>query len=123
MSAPILNFSTDRNKISSQTGYDSITVVFSSDIPYQKFECRATKNEDEYGVGKGELITSFSHTPAETIRSFEIYDDFLLKGDGLYRISLFAQSEDGVWNDDTGFLTAENELFLTSSLEKFFCQR
>lgn len=98
MSAPVLTFSVSGNKISSVEGHDSISVTFSSDIPYKSFECRATKVGNAWGVGIGTLIASFSQTPANTERQFDIYDDYLLNGDGEYRITLLAQGEDGEWN-------------------------
>lgn len=98
MAAPRLTFSVSGHKISSVIGHDSIQVEFSSDISYVAFECRATKVGEEWGVGKGSLIASFSQTPANTSRSFDIYDEYLLNGDGEYRISLLAQSETGEWN-------------------------
>lgn len=101
MAAPELTFSITGNKISAVSGFDSITVTFSSDIAYTAFECRATKSGEDWGRGKGALIASFSQTPAGTQRTFEVYDDFLLSGDGEYRISLFAQGADGSWNIST----------------------
>lgn len=98
MSAPTLTFSISGNKISSVAGYDSISVQFSSDSIYKNFECRATKAGDPWGVGRGALIASFSQTPANTPRQFDIYDDYLLNGDGKYRISLLAQGTNGEWN-------------------------
>lgn len=97
MSVPALTFSTTGTKISSVSGYDRIVVTFTADGPYKSFECRATKSGESYGVGVGTLIASFSQTPANTSRSFDIYDDFLVRGDGVYRISLFAQGMDGSW--------------------------
>lgn len=98
MAAPALTFSISSNKISSVAGYDSISVEFTSDISYQSFECRATKVGDPWGVGRGTLIASFSQTPGNTKRQFDIYDDYLLNGDGEYRISLLAQGSNGEWN-------------------------
>lgn len=98
MAAPNLTFSVSGNKISSVAGYDSISVRFSSDISYKVFECRATKVGDPWGVGRGALVASFSQTPANTERQFDIYDDYLLHGDGEYRISLLAQGDNGEWN-------------------------
>jgi hypothetical protein len=72
-------------------------VTFTANGPYKSFECRATKSGESWGVGIGTLIASFSQTPANTSRSFDIYDDYLVNGDGEYRISLFAQGTDGSW--------------------------
>lgn len=104
MAAPELTFSISGTKVSDDPGFDYIIVNFQADIPYQAFECRATKVGDDYGVGKGSLVASFSATPANTQRTFEVYDDYLVHGDGEYRISLFAQGMDGSWNDNHGFI-------------------
>lgn len=107
MAAPNLDFTVSGARLSDKTGFDNISVVFSADAPYQTFECRATRAEAEWGLGIGTLIASFSQTPANTQRTFEIYDDFLVHGDGDYRISLYAQGDDGSWNDNHGFIPAE----------------
>lgn len=98
MSAPNLTFSVNGDKISAVSGYDRITVSFTSDAVYTNFECRATKVGEQWGVGRGALIASFSQTPANTQRAFDIFDDYLLNGDGTYRISLLAKGENGEWN-------------------------
>ncbi len=124
MAAPQLTFSVSGNKISDEAGFDSITVQFAADIAYQTFECRATKAGEDYGVGRGALIASFSQTPADTQRTFEVYDDYLLSGDGEYRISLFAQGEDGSWNDNHGFIPdGETETMITADGEEYLVMR
>lgn len=55
MSAPGLTFTITGNKISAVSGFDSITVSFSSDIAYKAFECRATKSGRTGAEGKGRL--------------------------------------------------------------------
>ena len=121
MSAPNLTFTYTNSRISDETGYDHISVTFSADAPYQAFQCRATQVGADWGIGIGTLCASFSQTPANTERTFEIYDDYLVHGDTEYRISLFVQGEDGSWNDNYGFipqgdtepmLTADGKLFL-----------
>ena len=124
MAAPGLTFTITGNKISAVSGYDSITVKFSSDVAYQAFECRATKTGEDWGRGKGALIASFSQTPAGTERTFEVYDDFLLSGDGEYRISLYAQGADGSWNDNYGFVpSGTTKTMLTSDGKEFLCMK
>lgn len=124
MAAPGLTFSVSGNKVSDEPGFDYIIVNFQSDIPYQKFECRATKIGDDYGVGKGSLVASFSTTPANTQRTFEVYDDYLVHGDGEYRISLFAQGMDGSWNDNHGFIpSGQTETMLTADGLEFLVMR
>lgn len=124
MAAPGLTFSVSGNKVSDEPGFDYIIVNFQSDIPYQAFECRATKVGDDYGVGKGSLVASFSATPANTQRTFEVYDDYLVHGDGEYRISLFAQGMDGSWNDNHGFIpSGQTETMLMADGLEFLVMR
>ena len=124
MAAPGLTFSVSGNKVSDEPGFDYIIVNFQSDIPYQRFECRATKVGDDYGVGKGSLVASFSATPANTQRTFEVYDDYLVHGDGEYRISLFAQGMDGSWNDNHGFIpSGQTETMLMADGLEFLVMR
>lgn len=124
MAAPELTFSISGTKVSDDPGFDYIIVNFQSDIPYQAFECRATKVGDDYGVGKGSLVASFSATPANTQRTFEVYDDYLVHGDGEYRISLFAQGMDGSWNDNHGFIpSGQTETMLMADGLEFLVMR
>lgn len=123
MPAPDLTFSITGNKISDVSGYDHISVTFSSDIAYQQFECRATKDGDPYGRGVGRLVASFSYTPASTARTFEVYDTDLVSGEGDYRISLYAQSEDGGWNDNWAFIPRNSTGMQTADGKKFLCMR
>ena len=124
MAAPGLTLSIDKTVISDEAGYDFMTVRFTSDIAYQKFECRATPDGEDYGVGKGSLVASFSYTPGNTERSFDVYDDYLLHGDGVYRISLFAQGEDGSWNDNYGFIClGDDTAMVTADGKEFLCMR
>ena len=79
---------------------------------------------EEWGRGRGTLIASFSQTPAATQRQFEVYDDFLLSGDGIYRISLYAQGMDGSWNDNWGFIPSDsNETMLDADGNEFLCMK
>lgn len=123
MAAPQLSFTVTNNKVSAVTGYDHVEVTFSSDIAYQQFECRATKADAEYGRGVGRLVASFSTTPAETSRTFQVYDDDLVNGEGEYRISLYAQSEDGGWNDNHAFIPSGSTGLITSDDKTFLCMR
>ena len=123
MSAPNVAFSITGERLSSVSGVDKITVTFQTDAPYQTFECRATKRGDEWGKGKGSLIASFSQTPADTPRTFDVFDDYLLSGDGEYRISLYVQGEDGSWNDNGGLVPSGSAGFLTSDGKIFMSMR
>lgn len=123
MPAPHLTFTVSGTKISEVSGYDHITVGFSSDIEYAAFECRATKAGESYGRGVGRLVASFSMTPAGIARTFEVYDTDLVNGEGEYRIGLYAQSEDGGWNDNYAFIPAQSTGMKTSDNKTFLCMR
>lgn len=124
MSAPNLVFTFTGNKISEVSGFDHISVTFESDAPYTAFECRATRVGNAWGRGIGQLVASFSSTPANTPRTFEVYDDYLVHGAGEYRISLFAQGSDGSWNDNEGFIpSGETSSLITADGEEFLCMR
>lgn len=124
MSAPNLTFDISGTELSDETGFDHITVTFSADAQYQAFECRATKVGEDWGLGKGVLVASFSQTPAGVPRTFEVYDDFLVHGDGEYRISLFVQGMDGSWNDNHGFIpSGQTETMLTADGLEFLVMR
>lgn len=123
MGAPNLTFSVTGDKLSAVSGYDKITVSFQADAPYKAFECRATKSGEAWGCGKGSLVASFSQTPANTPRQFDIFDEYLLNGDGEYRISLYVQGEDGGWNDNCGFIPSGSSGFKTADGKIFMCSR
>lgn len=124
MAAPNLEFTVSGYMLSDESGFDHISVTFSADAQYQSFECRATKVGDDWGLGKGVLVASFSQTPAGVPRTFEVYDDFLIHGDGEYRISLFAQGMDGSWNDNHGFIpSGQTETMLTADGLEFLVMR
>ena len=110
MAAPNLTHTVTGKTVSGVAGKDLISVTFSADAPYAAFECRATKAGEAYGVGVGALVAAFSATPANTERTFEVYDDHLVHGDGTYRISLFVQGEDGSWNDNQAFIPSGSAL-------------
>ena len=123
MGAPNVRHSVSKNRLSSVSGFDSIGVTFSADAAYQAFECRATKAGDNWGVGVGQLIASFSATPADTERTFEIYDDYLLNGDGEYRIGLYVQAADGSWNDTIAFIPSGSTGLITADGLAFLCRK
>lgn len=123
MPAPELTFSITGTVVSSVSGFDHISVSFLSDIAYKAFECRATKAGQNYGRGVGKLVASFSTTPANVKRTFDVYDDDLISGEGEYRISLYAQSEDGGWNDNHAFIPTGSTELITADSKTFLCVR
>ena len=123
MPAPDVTFAVSGNKVSSVSGYDHISVTFSADIAYTQCEVRATPWNAAYGRGVGRLIAAFSATPANTSRTFEVYDTDLVSGEGMYRISIYAESSDGGWNDNHGLLPSGAGGLLTSDGQEFLCMR
>lgn len=124
MPAPELDYQVSGLKVSTVSGFDHIEVTFCADIDCVAFECRATREGADYGVGKGALVASFSTTPAGVIRTFEVYDDYLLNGDGKYRISLYAKSKDGGWNDNGYLIPFPGDgRFVTADGKDFLCMR
>lgn len=123
MAAPDLSFSVSGRSISAKSGYDAVSVTFSSDIAYKQFECRATPADGQYGRGVGTLVAAFSATPPGTERTFEIYDEHLTAGDGAYRISLYAMGEDGSWNDNHAFIPSASSGLITGDGKHFLCVR
>ena len=123
MGAPNVTYSVNKNRLSGVSGFDSISVRFSADAAYTAFECRATKAGEAWGVGVGQLVTSFSATPANTERTFEIYDDYLVNGDGEYRIGLYVQAADGSWNDTIPFIPDGSGGLTTADGLTFLCRK
>jgi hypothetical protein len=123
MGAPNLTFSVSGEKVSPAAGFDHVVVSFQADRSYTAFECRATKTGEDWGLGKGALVASFSATPANTQRTFEVYDDFLIQGDGEYRISLFVQGEDGSWNDNHLYIPSGAASYRTADGRDYLCMR
>lgn len=108
MAIPALTFTVSGRKLSAKSGFDAVSVSFISSVAYSQFECRATKSGAAHGVGIGTLVASFSTTPANTARTFEVYDDFLTHGDGDYRVDLYAKSTDGTWSDMIAWADAKD---------------
>lgn len=121
MSAPNLTYTYTKSVISDETGFNYISVTFSADAEYQAFQCRATKAGEDWGIGRGTLCASFSQTPANTQRTFEIYDSYLVNGDGEYRISLFVQGMDGTWNDNYPYIPVGNSAYITTDGVPYLC--
>ena len=76
MGAPNLTFSVSGEKVSGVSGFDYIVVSFQADADYPAFECRATKAGEDWGLGKGVLVASFSRLrpiPSAPLRSTTIF--------------------------------------------------
>lgn len=124
MAAPQLTFSITGNKISAVSGSTRSPFPSRRTSPTRPSSAARRSPARIGAAGKGALIASFSQTPAGTQRTFEVYDDFLLSGDGEYRISLFAQGADGSWNDNYGFIPlGESQALKTADGEDFLCMK
>ena len=106
MAAPEILYSISGERLSAVEGFNRIMVTVQADLPCRSLECRA-----------------FSATPADTPRTFELYDDFLLRGDGQYRISLFAQGENGSWNDNHPYIPMGEGSYRTADQAVYLCMR
>lgn len=105
MGVPKIKFTNSTDKISTKI---NCKVVFSVDEDFITFEARATTVKQEPGRGVGTLVNSMNSTlpnyfPADTDYAFVIADTNLTQGDGLYTISLYAESKDGIWSDVVAF--------------------
>lgn len=105
MGIPELTFTNSTDKISTVI---SCNVQFSVNENFREFEARATLVGQDYGRGIGDLVMSMSiaspnYYPANTNYTFVITDSNLTKGDGAYRISLYAMNVDGIWSDAVAF--------------------
>lgn len=105
MGIPKITFTNSTDKISTVI---SCKVQFSINEKFREFEARATLVGQDYGRGIGDLVMSMSiaspnYYPANTNYTFVITDSNLTKGDGAYRISLYAMNVDGIWSDAVAF--------------------
>lgn len=105
MAIPNITFTKDVDIVST---VQSCTVDFYVDENFRKFEARATKQGDPYGRGVGNLVTEMyivspNYFPANKSYAFVITDTDLVFGEGVYRISMYAQNTDGIWSDAVAF--------------------
>lgn len=105
MGIPQISFEHDVDIVSTA---QVCNVNFSVDENFLIFEVRATKEGSDYGRGIGTLvmqmkIESPNYYPANTSYSFVISDSNLVFGEGVYRISMYAQNADGIWSDAVAF--------------------
>ena len=104
----------------------SVTVTFSSSQHFKKFYATAVKDGNNYGFENdilvdingdnptGILLYELTERNANVEFSFTISTSSLTSGDGNYRIGLYVQNDDGVWNYEY-FLLEANNLQLESS--------
>lgn len=110
----------------SRVDCSSVTVTFSSSQHFKKFYATAVKDSNNYGFENdilvdingdnptGILLYELTERNANVEFSFTISTSSLTSGDGNYRIGLYIQNDDSVWNYEY-FLLEANNLQLESS--------
>lgn len=110
----LIDITIDRNKISN---HFKATVNVISDIPFTAIEARATAYGAAFGKGIGICLLSDDSSVAGGVvtlpaavkqYTFDAESDEL-QTDGVYRITVFVQTEDGKWNDGSALYTSSGE--------------
>ena len=98
----------------------TLTVTFSSSQHFKKFYATAVKSGNDYGFiddvlvdiretnPTGILLYELTERDANVNFSFTINTSSLTSGDGEYRIGLYVQNDDGIWNYEYFLLEANN---------------
>ena len=88
----------------------SVTVTFSSSVHFKKFYATAVKSGKDYGFENdilvdirptnptGILLYELTERNANTNFNFTINYSSFKDGDGDYRIGLYVQNDEGIWN-------------------------
>ena len=88
----------------------SLSVTFSSSVYFKKFYATAVKSGNDYGFDNdilvdiratnptGILLYELTSRNANTEFTFTINTSSLTDGDGEYRIGLYVQDNDNIWN-------------------------
>ena len=141
MAQPILTWSLDwgnntAQKLSGKTythpngqeiNCSSVGVTFNSSVGFKKFYATAVKDGRDYGFVDDVLVDidgenptgiqlyTLTDRPAATDFSFNINaSDLLTTGDGIYRIGLYVQDVNNVWNYEYFFVPVGNDRFQLS---------
>lgn len=95
---PVITVGTpSRSIISDESGVNQCTCTFTSDLPLQAWEARATKGVTP-ARGVGLLVESGTTLAAGATGTVVVDWDELTNGDGEYVITVYGQSTDGVWS-------------------------
>lgn len=86
-------------KISDEPGRNQSVCLFTVDSDVIKWEARAVKGNQEPALGVGEIVESGEYLAKGENAKIIIDEDELRDGDGLYTISVYAQSTNGYWSD------------------------
>ena len=104
----------------------SITVTFSSSMHFKKFYATAVKSGNAYGFDNdilvdirqtnptGILLYELTERAANVDFNFTINSSAFTAGDGEYRIGLYVQNDDGIWNYEYFLLTSSGNILETS---------
>ena len=99
----------------------SITVTFSSSVHFKKFYATAVKDGNDYGFENdilvdirqtnptGILLYELTNRNANTNFTFAINASSLLAGDGQYRIGMYIQNDNNVWNYEYFLITSDSK--------------
>ena len=105
----------------------SLSVTFSSSVHFKKFYATAVKSGNDYGFENdilvdiretnptGVLLYELSERAANTDFSFTINVSSLTAGDGEYRIGLYVQDDNGVWNYEYFLISSEGKYLEASN--------
>lgn len=104
----------------------SITVTFSSSVHFQKFYATAVKSGNDYGFindvlvdiretnPTGVLLYELTQRNANVDFNFTINTSSLTSGEGEYRIGLYVQDDNGIWNYEYFLLNSSGQKLITS---------
>ena len=109
----------------------SLTVTFSSSQHIKKFYATAVKANKAYGFDNDELVDIRTVSPtgvllyeltnrnADTNFSFTFNTSSLTDGEGQYRIGLYVQNDDNIWNYEYILVTSAHQNLVSSDSYTF----
>lgn len=104
----------------------SVTVTFSSSLHFKKFYATAVKSGKQYGFENdilvdirqtnptGILLYELTNRNANVNFNFTINVNQFIDGDGQYRIGLYVQDDNGIWNYEYFLVDASGTQLVTS---------
>lgn len=104
----------------------SLQVTFSSSVHFKKFYATAVKSGKAYGFENdilvdirdtnptGVLLYELTQRNANVNFNFTINTSSLLDGDGEYRIGLYVQDDNNIWNYEYFLVTSGGDNLVTS---------
>ena len=104
----------------------TVSVTFSSSVHFQKFYATAVKDGKNYGFVNDILVDIQGSSPtgvklheltqrnANTNFTFTINIASLTDGDGQYRIGLYVQDDDGMWNYEYFLISSDSKQLVSS---------